>query len=147
MSTFTRAVNIAAIMHTNQKDKGGEDYLKHPLHLAYKCKARGHSNDVQIVAVLHDVIEDSCYTFEDLEAAGFSKDIIDALKLLTHDKDEDYFEYISKIKENDIARKVKIEDLLHNSDIRRIPPEKIGDAEKIMKMFVKYSTALNMLKD
>lgn len=156
MFTFTDAVLIACKAHTHQKDKGGEDYIKHPLHLAFKCKEKGYSNEVQITAVLHDVVEDSDITIKSLEAIGCPESVITALTFLTHivdstilDKTEEYLRYIERIKTNEIARLVKIEDLLHNSDIRRIPIDKFVSPESATKMqerLWKYATALKILR-
>ena len=93
-----------------------------------------------IVALLHDVVEDTEVTFEELEK-DFSKTIIDALKLLTHDKDTDYFEYIKKIKSNPLAKKVKLADLKHNSDETRL--ENI--TEKYITRNKKYVKAIKIL--
>ena len=98
MFTFTDAVTIACDAHKGQKDKGGNDYLKHPLHVAHMCKLKGYSNEVQMAAVLHDVVEDSHYTFEDLIARGIPESVLDALKLLTHVKDQDFIVKVTDLK-------------------------------------------------
>ena len=110
-----KAMNIAYDAHHGQYDKGGVPYIFHPIHLAEQMD----TEDECIVALLHDVVEDTDVTFEDLEK-DFSKEVMDALRLLTHDKDEDYMEYVKKIKTNEIARKVKMEDIMHNYDKTRI---------------------------
>ena len=79
-----------------------------------------NSEDEVCVALLHDVVEDTDITFEDLEKEGFNNKVIDALKLLTHVDDTPYMEYVKKIKLNDIARKVKLADLKHNTDLTRL---------------------------
>lgn len=172
MFTFTDAVAIACEAHKGQKDKGGHDYLKHPLHLAYKCKSKGLSNDVQITAVLHDVVEDSNITFENLIARGITEAALDALKLLTHVKDEafitkvtairvaegwsesianayateqEYYRYISRISTNEIAKAVKLEDLTHNSDITRIPPDMFRNDRKLSNRLKKYAFSRQIL--
>lgn len=145
MFTFTNALVIACHAHEGQKDKGGEDYIKHPLHVAFMCKQKGYSKETQIVAILHDVLEDSNMTIEELERYGVPESVLMSLKLLTHDESESYESYIEKIKTDEMARKVKIEDLTHNSDLSRIPHEKFKDHEKIMKMFLKYSLARKAL--
>lgn len=110
-----KAMNIAYDAHHGQYDKGGVPYIFHPMHLAEQMD----TEDECIVALLHDVVEDTDVTFEYLENE-FSKDVMDAIRLLTHDKDEDYMEYVKRIKTNEIARKVKMADLKHNSDKTRI---------------------------
>lgn len=94
------------------------------------------------VALLHDVVEDSIYTLQDLIDQGFPNEVIDAVKVLTHNKNIPYLDYIDSIKSNPIARKVKIEDLKHNSDITRLNQITEKDLERIEK----YKTALGLLK-
>ena len=117
-----KAVNIMFEAHKDDIDKGGDPYVFHPFYLATKLDGE---NEI-CVALLHDVIEDhgDKYSFEYLEKEGFNKEIIEALKLLTHNKEVPYMEYILEISKNDIAKKVKIEDLKHNMDTRRTSGEK-----------------------
>ena len=116
------AVNIMFEAHKEDFDKGGYPYVFHPFYLATKVDGENET----CVALLHDVIEDhgDKYSFEYLENEGFNKKIIDALKLLTHKKDVPYMDYIVEISKNNIAKKVKIEDLKHNMDTRRTAGEK-----------------------
>lgn len=117
-----KAVNIMFEAHKEDFDKGGYPYVFHPFYLATKLDGENET----CVALLHDVIEDhgDKYSFEYLENEGFNKKIIDALKLLTHKKDVPYMDYIVEISKNNIAKKVKIEDLKHNMDSRRTSGEK-----------------------
>ena len=117
-----KAVNIMFEAHKEDFDKGGYPYVFHPFYLATKVEGENET----CVALLHDVIEDhgDKYSFEYLENEGFNKEIIDALKLLTHKKDVPYMDYIVEISKNNIAKKVKIEDLKHNMDSRRTSGEK-----------------------
>ncbi len=132
-----KAMIIAYNAHMNQFDKAKVPYIYHPIHLAeqmtteYEC----------IVALLHDVVEDTKITFKDLEKE-FPKEVITALKLLTHKKNENYMNYIEKIKENKIAKKVKIADLKHNSDETRL--DKITIA--VIARRNKYKKALEILE-
>ena len=111
-----KAMKIAYEAHHGQLDKSGIPYIYHPIHLAEQM----NTEEEVIVALLHDVVEDTDMTFEQLEKEGFSKTVIDALKLLTHDKTVDYMDYIKRIKSNPLAKKVKCADLHHNSDESRI---------------------------
>lgn len=111
-----KALKICFNAHKDQLDKSGLPYVFHPFHLAEQM----NSEDEVCVALLHDVVEDTDITFEDLEKEGFNNKVIDALKLLTHDDDTPYMEYVKKIKLNDIARKVKLADLKHNTDLTRL---------------------------
>lgn len=104
-----KAMIIAYNAHNGQVDKSGIPYIYHPIHLAEQMNTETEC----IVALLHDVVEDTNVTFDELEKE-FSPEIIEALKLLTHDKNVDYLEYVRKIKNNPIARKVKLADLYHN---------------------------------
>lgn len=110
-----KAVNIAYNAHMGQSDRFGMPYVFHPIHLAESMD----TEEECICAILHDVVEDTSITFEQLEKE-FSKGVIEALKLLTHDKKVPYNEYIIKLKDNPIAKKVKLADLKHNSDITRL---------------------------
>lgn len=131
-----KAMIIAYNAHKNQLDKAGIPYIYHPIHLAEQMDTETEC----IVALLHDVVEDTDITFDDLEKE-FPKDSIEALKLLTHDKSVDYMEYIKAIKENDIAKKVKIADLIHNSDETRL--ENITQKDVLRKE--KYKKAVDIL--
>ncbi len=114
-----KALKICFDAHKDQLDKGGLPYVFHPYHLAEQMR----DEDTIITALLHDVVEDTDITFEDLEAAGFSDTIIEAIRLLTHKShlsDKEYISYIAAIKDNKIARRVKLEDLRHNSDLSRL---------------------------
>ena len=117
-----KAVNIMFEAHKEDFDKGGYPYVFHPFYLATKVEGENET----CVALLHDVIEDhgDKYSFEYLKNEGFNKEIIEALKLLTHKKDVPYMDYIVEISKNNIAKKVKIEDLKHNMDSRRTSGEK-----------------------
>lgn len=117
-----KAVNVMFEAHKEDFDKGGYPYVFHPFYLATKVEGENET----CVALLHDVIEDhgDKYSFEYLENEGFNKEIIDALKLLTHKKDVPYMDYIANIAKNNVAKVVKIEDLKHNLDIRRTSGEK-----------------------
>ena len=112
-----KAILIMYDAHKDDLDKSGYPYVFHPFYLATQMDDEAST----IVALLHDVIEDhgDKYTFSYLKEVGFSDEVIDALKLLTHDPIVPYMDYVKKIKENEIARKVKLADLLHNSDLSR----------------------------
>ena len=132
-----KAMMICFEAHKNQKDKSGMPYVFHPLHLAEQME----TEDEICTALLHDVAEDSDYTIEDLAKEGFSEDTIEALGLLTHEKAVPYMDYVAALKGNPIARKVKLADLAHNSDIRRLDTV----TEKDMKRLEKYQKAIKLL--
>lgn len=118
MATLEQAIAIAAEAHRNQTDRAGQPYILHPLRLMMQATNPTH----QIVAVLHDVIEDSQTTAEDLRQAGFNETIVAAVEALTHDKggDEDYFDYVRRAAANPIARQIKRLDLLDNLNVNRL---------------------------
>ena len=109
-----RAMNIAYSAHHGQVDKAGVPYVFHPLHLAEQME-----DEISCcVAILHDTVEDTHITLEDL-AAEFPPEVVEAVGLLTHEPNQDYFEYVRAIRGNPIAMKVKFADLDHNSDQSR----------------------------
>lgn len=136
-----KAMKISYQAHRDQVDKSGIPYIFHPIHLAEQME----SEETVIVALLHDVVEDADWSIHALEDEGFSKDIIDALVLLTHDEDVGYLDYIRKIKKssNPYAKIVKIADLNHNSELSRY--DHIDEA--ILKRFEKYKKAISILTE
>ena len=133
-----KAMELCFEAHKDQKDKSGLSYVFHPFHLAEQMQ----TEETIIVALLHDVIEDSNFTINDLINEGFSKEIIDALMLLTHDDNENYMDYVRKIKSNPIAKTVKLADLAHNSDLTRLDHVD----EKALKRYNQYIEAIEFLK-
>lgn len=132
-----KAYKIARKAHEGQVDKGGRPYINHPLTVAKNVK--GHEE--KIVALLHDVVEDSNYSLEDIKSFGFSENVVKSIECLTRDKDEDYDNYIKRILSNPIAVKVKIADMEHNSDLSRIPLI----TEEIRQRVKKYEHYLKVL--
>ena len=111
-----KALKLCFEAHKEQVDKSGLPYVFHPFHLAEQMR----TEETTVVALLHDVIEDTFYTQEDLAKMGFSEAVLTALTLLTHEEGVDYMDYVRAIKENPIARAVKLADLEHNSDLTRM---------------------------
>ena len=132
-----KALTLMFEAHKEQLDKSGLPYVFHPFHLAEQMKDEATT----VVALLHDVVEDTDYSIEDIEAMGFGADVCDALRLLTHDKSVPYMDYIRRIKNNPIAKAVKIADLKHNSDLSRL--DAVGDEDE--KRAEKYREALRIL--
>lgn len=132
-----QAMILAYNVHKNQFDKSNVPYIYHPIHLAEQMD----SEEACTVALLHDVVEDSDVTFDDLKET-FPEEVIEALRLLTHNEEVDYFTYIQAIRSNDIARKVKMADLVHNSDITRLDEVTEEDKARVRK----YQKALKLLK-
>ena len=133
-----RAIEIAVEAHKGQIDKGGSPYILHPLRVMMSV----HGESEKIVGLLHDVVEDSDWTFEDLLAEGFSIELIEALKSVTKNSDnEDYDSFIQRALGNPIGRKVKIADLRDNLDVTRIS----DITDKDVKRINKYKKALKLL--
>jgi hypothetical protein len=139
MIGLDRAIELAVYAHLGQKDRGDWSYILHPIHVMMKIKEGGGTEDEMIVAVLHDAVEDSKgkVTIESLKTEGMTETQLNALIAMTHNKEDDYLDvYIQKIKSNSIARKVKIEDLKHNTDITRLKNRnnlKTKDLERLGK--------------
>ena len=134
-----RALKLCFEAHKNQVDKSGVPYVFHPFHLAEQMS----DECTTIVALLHDLVEDTDYTFDDLSALGFSEEVIAALKLLTHAEGVPYMEYVKQIKNNSVAKAVKLADLRHNSDLSRLD---VVD-ESALKRREKYLAAIELLTD
>ena len=133
-----RAIQIAVEAHAGVKDKGGKAYILHPISVMMRCE----TDDEKTVAILHDVVEDTDWTFEALREEGFKETIIEALKTVTkHSEDEDYDEFIQRSLKNEIGSKVKIADLRENLDVTRIGELSEKDVERINK----YKRALKTL--
>jgi (p)ppGpp synthase/HD superfamily hydrolase len=115
MATLDRAIEIAARAHAGQRDKEGLPYILHPL----RAMMRVQGEEAQIVAVLHDTVEDTALTEDDLRREGFAEDVLAALRLVTHAKDEPYADYVVRLAVDPIARQVKLADLEDNSRLER----------------------------
>ncbi len=133
-----RALKLCFGAHKNQTDKSGMPYVFHPFHLAEQMS----SEITVITALLHDVVEDTDYTIDDLREMDFGEEVIEALALLTHDDSEPYMDYVARIKENPVARAVKLADLEHNSDMSRLS---VVD-DYALKRAEKYKAAIEILK-
>ena len=134
-----KAMHIAYNAHHGQLDKSGAPYIFHPIHLAEQMD----DEETCCAALLHDVVEDTCVTLEEL-AWEFPPEIIDAVKLLTHDDATPYFDYVRSIKANPIAVKVKLADLAHNSDQTRCVDSDLTEEKKACWQ-EKYSRARDIL--
>ena len=133
-----KALQIAVESHAGQTDKSGQPYILHPLRLMMRMATETE----KIVALLHDVVEDTPVTFDELEKMGFGPEVLEPLRLLTHDKTVDYFEYLAAIRTNPIARKVKLADLEDNLNILRLPTQM---SDKDWQRLQKYRRAWEFL--
>ncbi|WP_455629068.1 HD domain-containing protein [Parabacteroides chinchillae] len=136
---LNKAIEIATKAHEGQVDKAGQPYISHPL----RVMAMGATEDEKIVGVLHDVVEDSDWTFERLAAEGFSSEVIDALRCVTKlSESEPYDKFIQRVKTNPLAVKVKINDLTDNMDIRRLAYISEKDVKRLRKYLKAYKQLL-----
>jgi len=132
-----KALKLCFQTHKEQVDKTGMPYVCHPFHLAEQM-----TDEISTVcALLHDVVEDSDCTFEDLSEMGFPEEAIAVLRLLTHEKSVPYMEYVQTLSSNPTARAVKMADLRHNSDLTRL--DEVD--EKALERAKKYKKALEFL--
>jgi len=143
MSTLAKAIALAAQAHVDQVDKAGEPYILHPLRMMMRLAAQVGPQDpqlaeaAQIVAVLHDVVEDTAVGLDDLQAAGFSAAILEAIDCVTRREMESYSEFIERSQSNSLARLVKLADLEDNMDLKRM--EKL--TEESMARLERYHQA------
>jgi len=124
-----RAIAIAVEAHAGQKDKNGDPYVLHPLRMM--CRVQSASE--RVVAVLHDVVEDTHWTFKDLKKEGFSDQIVKALDCLTKRDGEEYEQFVRRAASNKLARRVKLEDLKDNMDVRRFKEVTNKEKDKLQK--------------
>lgn len=134
-----KAMKLCFDAHRDQVDKTGIPYVFHPIHLAEQMT----DELTTVCALLHDVVEDSSYTFADLEALGFPRRVIEVLTLLTHEKGVSYMDYVRLIAQDPVAKQVKIADLRHNSDLSRLD----SVDEKAMARAEKYAKAMTILTE
>ncbi len=133
-----KALRLCFDAHKDQVDKSGLPYVFHPFHLAMEMTDELST----VVALLHDVIEDTDYTLQDLENMGFPPAVLEAIGLMTHQEGVPYMEYVATIKTNPLARIVKMADLRHNSNIARVD----NPTEKDYARVEKYRQAMALLE-
>lgn len=133
------AMQIAIKVHREQLDKGGNDYINHPVRVERRCICQ----EDRLVALLHDTIEDGNIASEYLLLVGFSQEVVDAVLSVSRKRGEDYFEFIQRCKANPIGRRVKICDLEDNMDITRLKELTEKDIERLKK----YHKAYKMLNE
>lgn len=129
MNLLEEAIALAVKAHRGQVDKGGHPYILHPLRLMLQMETENE----MVVAVLHDVVEDSETGLDDLRAAGFPEEVISAIECLTKRKGEDYDAFIRRAATNPLARRVKIADLEDNMNLARISEVRSKDLERLAK--------------
>ena len=137
-----KAMKLAYDAHHGQLDKSGVPYIFHPFHLAEQM----NDEYTTCAALLHDVVEDTDVTLKELEAI-FPSEVTEAVKLLTHSKNTDYFEYVREIGTNRIAKAIKLADLRHNSDMSRLGGTELAESAETAKRLEKYAAAIKLLTE
>ncbi len=132
-----KAIRLIFRAHAGQTDKCGLPYVCHPLHVAESME----DEVTCTAALLHDVVEDTDVTFEDLAEMGFTPEVLRIVRLLTHDPEVPYMDYVRRIKEDPQAAKVKLSDLRHNCDLTRIDHVAQRDLDRVKK----YKAAMELL--
>ena len=134
-----KAMQLCFAAHKNQFDKSGMPYVIHPLHLAEQME----TEEEVCTALLHDVLEDAAYTLSELRKAGIPEVVLEALRLLTRDSHTRYLDYVVRLRKNPIARRVKLADLAHNSNLDRLDHVTARDRRRVLK----YRMAQAILED
>lgn len=130
MDLLERAIAVALRVHAGQKDRYDNPYILHPLHVMLQMDTETE----MAAAVLHDVVEDSDTTLQDLLDAGFPSDVVEAVGLVTHDtENQSYEDYVRALQPHPVARKIKLADLDHNMDVRRLDRIRRDDCERLEK--------------
>lgn len=145
VNKLENAINCAIWYHARQQDKGGQPYILHPLSVMFRVRDEGADEATQIVAVLHDILEDTPVTIGILRGA-FGDEVASAVAILTRPPGDAYDAYIERIKQHPIARLVKIADLNDNLDPRR-HAWAVDDASKaeFARLKARYEKALKTL--
>ena len=133
-----KAIKLMFKLHRDQTDRSGLPYVFHPWHVAESMDDEAST----IVALLHDSLEDTEITLDELADMGFPDEVIHALDLMTHRDGDDYFAYVEKLADDPLARKVKLADLKHNLDISRLETV----TEKDLERAEKYRKAIEYLE-
>ena len=139
MNIIEKSLEIALKAYAGQTDKAGETYILHPLRLM----ARMETEEEKSVALLHDVIEDSDYTAEDLINNGIPTNVVDAVLSLTKQNGENYEKFIERVLKNKLASKIKIVDIEDNINILRLNTINNKDLERIAKYHKAWQTLKN----
>lgn len=137
MNQIEKALYLAYSYHDGQLDKGEHPYILHPIYVSMQFK----SENERVVAILHDIIEDTEVTEKQLRIIGFSDAVVDAVVAITKREGEIYSDYIDRVSQNEIALRVKIEDMKHNLDVRRL-----ANPDDIIYIKAKYDKWLPILE-
>lgn len=136
-----KAMILAAKGHMGQLDKGGHPYILHPIRVMLQCK----TIEEKTVAMLHDLLEDTEYTEDDLREEGFPEEVVAAVVCLTKTEGEEYTDYVERICKDKLAARVKLADLMDNMDLNRLPgltPKDFQRLEKYLRAKIRVEQAL-----
>jgi len=139
MMTLEQVILLATQAHEGQVDKGGNPYIDHPIAVMNRVSTLHE----KMAAVLHDVVEDTRWSFDDLRKVGVPEEVVDAVDALTRREDETYMEFVARAKKHPIARNVKIADIFENLDLSRIPNPTQRDHDRLKR----YKKALVFLQE
>jgi (p)ppGpp synthase/HD superfamily hydrolase len=142
MSGLETAIRVAVSAHAGQTDKGGSPYITHPLRLMDSVE----TEEEKIVAVLHDVVEDTKVTIDDLKREGFGENVLSGVLCVTHRRDEPYADYVVRCKHHPIARQVKLADLIDNTRLDRCIL-RVERVERDLARMHRYLLSYKFLKD
>lgn len=137
MATLEKAIEIAARAHAGVSDKNGQPYILHPIRVMLGVEGE----TARIVAILHDVVEDTDLKFKDIAKEGFSEEVMEALKLVTHKSGQSYTDYVIACQANETAKQVKLSDLRDNSSLNRmlVRADKLPkDSARVMRYLLSY---------
>lgn len=129
MSTLERAIELAVIHHKGQRDKAGQPYILHPLRVMLRCQGE----EAQMVAVMHDLLEDTPVTADMLRQEGFSETVLRGLDGVTRRPDESYEQFVARAKTDPLSRQVKLADLEDNLDVRRLTQLSNHDLKRLQR--------------
>ncbi len=144
MSVLAKAIAFASLKHVNQKDKGGNAYILHPLRMMMRL--RSNDEELMAIAVLHDVIEDCDVSFDDLKELGMTERVISGVQALTRQNGETYEQFIDRVTLNKDAMLVKREDLKDNSDLTRLKGVTEKDIARMQKYMIAFKKIDGLLK-
>lgn len=139
MADLEEAIRIAVEAHRGQTDRAGAAYVLHPLRMMFRMQTEAE----RMAAALHDVVEDSAWTLDDLRARGFPADVVDAVDHLTRREGEDYDAFVDRAAAHPVARRVKVADLEDNMDVRRTGTVSEDDVARLTR----YHRAWRRLTD
>lgn len=134
MATLEDAIQLAAEAHRGQRDRNGQPYVLHVL----RVMLRVTTEDERTAAVLHDLVEDTPHTLDDLRTLGFSEEVVRAVDCLTHRDGEPYDAYVERAASDPIARTVKLADLEDNLDLRRLDTISERDVPRLQRYLVAW---------